>query len=1202
MPARHAGLRPARRRQCALTYYYSPHAERVFASQAGRVTGHLGHARARPHRRRCDAQAPLPQDRDVRRLLVARQAHAHHLTGPSAASTARRQHPAGKIETVNPVYNANFPAVVAEEYKGVGLSRTPIPTPPRPPRNAPSGSKSRRRRPAPRLQRRGPHLRRISRRLKAGASTVHEFLGADIVDVVRVAPPSRRSSASATKSRRATRDGRSSRSTAAPNGAPPRPQPNLTASPSTAPTPAPTACTILRRARKRQPRPRLVLLARENRCRDSLPEYALRPNLGIYWPKAKTLPPRSGRATSRLPPLHRRDHRQHRRHRPAVPPASCRRSSSGRSRADRGRDRQRHPAPRHVNFTGSDGLNRTLLKFTAANEVWYVRLFTQAETAAHHRHQRRLRLHLRAHRLLHRRRHGATPATHGRRCHRHHDHPTPANFTAATHRSPAAAAAAPPPYRPRSRLPRGDGSALAPPPAVGDRIAPRRLREGRLHRQRRPLPSGRLPHPLRRRRRDRPRRRDHPRQRRARPKTCSKSGGSKKSTPPSAAFQSFYVAGQDRHLHRILPGLTRHRRPRVQRRQRRPQRRGRSRAASTSRTTARRSASIPTRNTRSLIAGRVYALRDDLNNTTANAAVYTSSRSCSSLHLAHRRPPRDARLQGRARARSRRHRQRHPLQLRRHRRHHLQPPMPLPILPLPLDAAGNVPTPRSRRRRLRPARLTGANNTADTEFHLRGPQRLQLGLPRPPRRLARQFASPLRAAPATRPPSSRSRRRRQRRDRHGHRVRGAIVALTAITVTPGSGYTGTPHGHHQRAAAAPARRPSPTSGPRSACSSTTRCARASSSPASPPSPPSAPFLPYLRPLIERRPDRRPRHRHAAHHHLSPRLAEQRPRAPRRRDAHAAQVRPARRLQPDQRPGPLPAVRRHRRHAQAQRRPPRSHPRKDLRPRPGGLSPADVPPHDRLSGKNLLPGPPAAPPDPLLLRSARGTKGALVLLGVFVDEPAGEDYLNLNVLSADDKTRPRRSRLPALDRHAALLARRHRSAHDQGRDLHRRSAQSRHLQIQRRARHRRRQALARSATPTPPSPTTRSPPPAGRGWVTMLFGNGRAFTPDRRSRRPASLQSRAALYTGELKVLLSSNPLDEKVSLRHSGDFAARPDDYEFEWRYAPPQDGVAPPSTLRHLAPRALGTWQLVQNPAGALPTAAEYAAAPTGPRCRAPS
>ena len=36
-----------------------------------------------------------------------------------------------------------------------------------------------------------------------------------------------------------------------------------------------------------------------------------------------------------------------------------------------------------------------------------------------------------------------------------------------------------------------------------------------------------------------------------------------------------------------------------------------------------------------------------------------------------------------------------------------------------------------------------------------------------------------------------------------------------------------------------------------------------------------------------------------------------------------------------------------------------------------------------------------------------------------------------------------------------------------------------------------------------------------------------------------------LYNGELQVRLSSNPLDEQVSLRYSGDFAAQPEHYEF---------------------------------------------------------
>jgi hypothetical protein len=40
------------------------------------------------------------------------------------------------------------------------------------------------------------------------------------------------------------------------------------------------------------------------------------------------------------------------------------------------------------------------------------------------------------------------------------------------------------------------------------------------------------------------------------------------------------------------------------------------------------------------------------------------------------------------------------------------------------------------------------------------------------------------------------------------------------------------------------------------------------------------------------------------------------------------------------------------------------------------------------------------------------------------------------------------------------------------------------------------------------------------------------------------------------VILSDNPLDEKITLRHSGDFAGKADDYIFEWRTEPPVDGL----------------------------------------------
>src|SRR5690606_14747988 len=83
--------------------------------------------------------------------------------------------------------------------------------------------------------------------------------------------------------------------------------------------------------------------------------------------------------------------------------------------------------------------------------------------------------------------------------------------------------------------------------------------------------------------------------------------------------------------------------------------------------------------------------------------------------------------------------------------------------------------------------------------------------------------------------------------------------------------------------------------------------------------------------------------------------------------------------------------------------------------------------------------------------------------------------------------------------------------------------------------------------------------AGDGFATLLFGNGEAFTPEGDPVSVSIVRIVPQLYTGDLKLLTASNPLDEQSTLRHSGDFAARPGDYEFDWRHAPPQDGVMPP-------------------------------------------
>ncbi len=82
---------------------------------------------------------------------------------------------------------------------------------------------------------------------------------------------------------------------------------------------------------------------------------------------------------------------------------------------------------------------------------------------------------------------------------------------------------------------------------------------------------------------------------------------------------------------------------------------------------------------------------------------------------------------------------------------------------------------------------------------------------------------------------------------------------------------------------------------------------------------------------------------------------------------------------------------------------------------------------------------------------------------------------------------------------------------------------------------------------------------GEGWVVLVSGNGKAFTP---SAEPVSLhvlRVSAPLGRGELKVITPSNPLDEKLTLQQNLDYAAAEQDYEFQWRYAPPVDGLPPP-------------------------------------------
>ena len=81
---------------------------------------------------------------------------------------------------------------------------------------------------------------------------------------------------------------------------------------------------------------------------------------------------------------------------------------------------------------------------------------------------------------------------------------------------------------------------------------------------------------------------------------------------------------------------------------------------------------------------------------------------------------------------------------------------------------------------------------------------------------------------------------------------------------------------------------------------------------------------------------------------------------------------------------------------------------------------------------------------------------------------------------------------------------------------------------------------------------------GEGWVVLMSGNGRAFTPEDEPVALHVIRVTAPLARGELKVIQPANPLSEKLTLQQSLDYAAAEQEYEFEWRYAPPVDGLPP--------------------------------------------
>jgi len=195
------------------------------------------------------------------------------------------------------------------------------------------------------------------------------------------------------------------------------------------------------------------------------------------------------------------------------------------------------------------------------------------------------------------------------------------------------------------------------------------------------------------------------------------------------------------------------------------------------------------------------------------------------------------------------------------------------------------------------------------------------------------------------------------------------------------------------------------------------------------------------------------------------------------------------------------------------------------------------------------------------------KGALVLTGEFVNEIAGEDYLNLNALSEadvsdlkalcpDNDTTNKDFWDGAIDGLQTQLETFSESTTVPGTFVPDPAKDSRVID---------KSGFADIKDPdTAVDSYALSSTGEGTGYVTLLFNNG-LNTDVTNEGNPVQMQIirvSPTLYQGDLKVLLSSNPLDEQVVLRHSGDYGAKPENFEFAWRYAFPNSGLAPASPL----------------------------------------
>ena len=217
--------------------------------------------------------------------------------------------------------------------------------------------------------------------------------------------------------------------------------------------------------------------------------------------------------------------------------------------------------------------------------------------------------------------------------------------------------------------------------------------------------------------------------------------------------------------------------------------------------------------------------------------------------------------------------------------------------------------------------------------------------------------------------------------------------------------------------------------------------------------------------------------------------------------------------------------------------------------------------DPYQGKIFFPGLPPHLEQRIFFDPNRGQRGHLVVRGEFRDEPVGEKYLLLNLLQTDLTLLERLCPESDLEHSAWLnlvheLEAKRQTFHE---DLETpgtyipKPAADRDFNIT--------QLIEIDDDDSPVDSYALSANGPGEGYVVLIAGNGRAFTPPEEPVSILIIRVGDPLYPGELKIIPSANPLDEQITLQHTADMAGAFHDYEYEWKISPPVDGAPPPLT-----------------------------------------